>query len=169
MAKGGPPRPMKTMKPTNSTVAKFPKKIVEKRERAEPKTTSASIKKLRCPARLNTVAQAEWRRLVGLYSEFEDDFMGGLDLSTLMVYCEQYATYTLAMGKLAETTIVYKSSSKEDPKINPWLKVANEAADKMLRYGQILLLDPISRARMGLARVKAEELDPMEVFMKNRG
>jgi phage terminase small subunit len=67
------------------------------------------------------------------------------------------------MGKVRESSEVYKAEN--GPKVNPWLRVANDAATQIKKYGEILLLDPVSRARVGLAKSKQEELDPMAALL----
>jgi P27 family predicted phage terminase small subunit len=90
--------------------------------------------------------------------------MTDLDKNALEVYCENFVIFRKAMEKVRETTEVYKS--EQGPKINPWLKVANDASTQMKKYSEILLLDPVSRARVGLAKTKAEEEDPMEKLLR---
>ena len=53
-----------------------------------------------------------------------------------------------------------------EPKINPWVKVANDSAELMRKYGGLLLLDPISRARVGLAKANDEKLSPMAKMLR---
>ena len=82
-----------------------------------------------------------------------------MDQNALEIYCEAVVTYQKAMAKVRETAEVYASKQDNNrPKKNPWLTVANDASDQIKKYGEILLLDPVSRARVGLA--KANEEDP---------
>ena len=111
----------------------------------------------------------ESHRIVNLYKELEYPIITDLDKNALEIYCENFVIYRKAMEKVRETTEVYKS--EYGPKVNPWLKVANDASTQMKKYSDILLLDPVSRARVGLAKTQAEkdDISPMAVFLKNRG
>ncbi|MHB1316158.1 MAG: P27 family phage terminase small subunit, partial [Christensenellales bacterium] len=67
-----------------------------------------------------------------------------------------------------ETSEVYNSKNDPRPRKNPWLTVANDAAVQVKKYGELLLLDPVSRARAGLVKTPEKELSPMAKFMKER-
>ena len=128
--------------------------FVEARERNEPKIKTMN---LRCPKHLPLGAQKEWRRIVKLYKELDKPIINDLDLTTLEVYCVEVDRYNIAIQKVQETSEVIKINGQA--KINPWLKVANDASEKIRKFGELLLLDPVSRARVGLAKAKQEE-DP---------
>ena len=59
------------------------------------------------------------------------------------------------MAEVRKTTEVYMSET--GAKKNPWLIVANDAANQIKKYGEVLLLDPVSRAKVGLAKSKPKE------------
>jgi P27 family predicted phage terminase small subunit len=160
-------KPTTLINMTNRKVNKIGKDKLDARAKAEPKAKSAFLK---CPDRLNEAAASEWHRIVALYREFENEIMNDLDEDMLMVYCEAVVTYKLAMDKVKDTAAVYKSPKDAEPKINPWLTVANSASDIMRKNSDMLLLNPVSRARAGLAIAKASEeaLSPMASFLKNR-
>jgi P27 family predicted phage terminase small subunit len=143
------------------------KSEMDARERAEPTPKSNDLV---CPEHLNPLVAAEWGRLVGLYKEFETQVVADLDKDFLMIYCESVVMYTKAMKKLHGGSAVYKSPKDGDFKINPWVKVAQDASNTMLKFGGFLLLNPIARAEAGLAKVKASEdnLSPIARFMKER-
>ena len=85
------------------------------------------------------------------------------------IYCEALVTYRKAMLNVRKTTEVYiDKQDQSKPKRNPWLTVANEAAMQIKKYGEILLLDPVSRARVGMAKSNDETEDPMSAFIKRR-
>jgi len=140
------------------------KKQLADRVKKEPKPLSKSMS---CPSRLTVAAQAEWKVLVALYDELSETLLGDLDRNALEIYCEAMVRFRKAMDKVHETSEVYKHGT--ELKINPWLKVADEAAQVVKKYGEMLLLDPVSRARVGLARSKEEELTPLANFLKNKG
>lgn len=130
---------------------KLSKAEIAARRNNQPNIQSAN---LRCPATLCDEAKKEWKRIVKLYKELDKDLINDLDLTTLAVYCENVATYQKAMEEVRKTTEVYMTS--QGPKINPWLTVANNASVQIKKFGEVLLLDPVSRARAGLAKTKAD-------------
>ena len=139
---------------------KMSKGKIERRKKNEPFSEVAELKP---PKSLSKEAKVEWNRIKKLYSELSQPIMSDLDVNALEIYCESMITYRKAMKKVSETSEVYKADS--GPKVNPWLRVANDAATQVKKYGEILLLDPVSRARVGLAKAKQEEIDPMEALI----
>lgn len=133
----------------------------------EPKIKSNS---LHCPVHLSDEAKKEWRRIVKLYAELSGDFICDLDVNTLEVYCEALITYRKAMNKVHETSEIY--SDKTDGgkyKINPWLRVANAASITIKKYGEVLLLDPVGRARAAISNKKDEKpVSKFDKFGKNQ-
>lgn len=140
---------------------------LERRRNNEPTINSA---KLRIPTHLSEGAKKEWRRIVKLYRELDKAIITDLDANALEIYCEALVTYRKAMEKVRETSEVYISKSEGNrPKKNPWLSVANDAAIQLKRYGEILLLDPVSRARVGLTKEKdPQDEDPMAALLGKR-
>jgi len=128
---------------------------LESRLRNEPKPKSA---RLATPPWLSDAAKKEWKRLAKLFKEMDSMVLSDLDTNALAIYCECVVTYKKAMLKVRETNEVYASNGQ--PKKNPWLTVANEAATQIKKYGEILCLDPVSRARVGLGKSRKEE-DPL--------
>jgi P27 family predicted phage terminase small subunit len=140
---------------------------LEKRRANEPKIDSA---RLRCPSRLSNEAKKEWRRLVKLYRGLEEPLLNDLDVNALMVYCEAAVDYAEAKEKLKFSEKIYARPGAFGPvpSVNPWVTIADLAAANMKKFGDILLLDPISRARVGLAKSKEENLSPMESYFKRK-
>ena len=151
--RGHKPQPAQIINFKNDKM-KIGKDKIKARAKHEPKINSA---KLTCPQRLPLEAQREWRRIVKLYRELAEPIISDLDVNALEIYCESLVTFRKAMVKVRESSEVYKAD--QGPKMNPWLRVANDAALMMKKYGELLLLDPVSRARVGLAKAKHEE-DP---------
>lgn len=143
------------------------KATLKAREAAEP---HIKTKKLICPKRLSEEARVEWERIASLYLEFEDTIISDLDVDALMVYCEALVTYNNASEKIKNTAAVYLHPKDGTPAINPWVKICNDATEIMRKHSDMLLLNPISRARAGLARVKADKdnISPMARFIKER-
>jgi len=153
------------MNSTNDT-NRLTKDELAKRKKYEPKIKSNY---LTCPAHLSNDARKEWRRIVKLYGEIEQPILTDLDCNALEIYCEALVTYRKAMQKVRETSEIYASKSDQNrPRKNPWLMIANEAAMHIKKYGEILLLDPVSRARVGIAKAKDEDLSPIARFMRDR-
>jgi P27 family predicted phage terminase small subunit len=163
--RGRKPYPFQIMESTNDK-NRLTKDELSKREKYEPKVKSNY---LTCPLHLSEDAKKEWRRIVKLYGEIKEPILTDLDCNALEIYCESLMTYRKAMQKVRETSEVYTSKSDQNkPRKNPWLTVANEAAVQIKKYGEILLLDPVSRARVGIAKAKDEELSPMAKFLKQK-
>lgn len=139
---------------------------LRKREQNEPKIQSNFLE---CPEYLSDEAKAEWHRIVTLYGEIKQRILCDLDINALEVYCNAVVTYRKAILKVSETSEVYVKKGDKTPRKNPWQRIADEAADTIKKYGELLLLNPVSRARMGIARVKPiEELTGMGLFLRQR-
>lgn len=105
---------------------------------------------------------------MSLYRELKDPILSDLDCNALEIYCESYVTYKKAIQKVRETSEVYNSKNDPRPRKNPWLTIANDAAIQVKKYGELLLLDPVSRARVGLVKKPEKELSPIARFMIER-
>lgn len=157
--------PFSIMKATNDR-NHLTKAELKGRETGEPRIHSHDLK---CPDHLSPEAKKEWRRIVKLYQELDTPILCDLDSVTLEIFCEAVATYRRAMAKVHETSEVYVSKYDQTrPRKNPWLTVANEAAFQIKKYGEVLLLDPVSRARVGLAQSAQKEESPMMAFLRER-
>lgn len=142
------------------------KKELRSREANEPHIHSHILK---CPGHISKAAKQEWKRIVKLYQELDKPILSDLDVNALEIYCEAVVTYRKAMGKVHETSEVYVSKTEQSkPRKNPWLSIANDAAAQIRKYGEILLLDPVSRARIGLTKKNESELSPVGRFLLKR-
>jgi P27 family predicted phage terminase small subunit len=157
---GRKPHPFQIVE-ANAKKQKTSRKKIEGRKNNQP---SIDTSNLICPEHISPEGKEEWKRIVDLYRELNQPIINDLDINALEIYCESLVTYRKAMLKVRETSEVYKS--EYGPKVNPWLKVANDASIQVKKYGDILLLDPVSRARVGLAKSKNEEIDPMEALIR---
>jgi P27 family predicted phage terminase small subunit len=128
--------------------------VINARNEKEPRIKSNYLV---CPRRLSKEVQAEWRRIVKLYRELEEPIITDLDINALEVYCEAVVSFKNTMAKVRASGEVIRIDGVW--KMNPCLRTANEASNVIRRYGEILLLDPVSRARVGLAKAK-QETDP---------
>jgi P27 family predicted phage terminase small subunit len=124
---------------------------------------------LECPEHMCEDAKAEWRKVVELYRDLTDPIVTDLDKNALEIYCENMVIFRHAMAKMRETQEVYAPRTDPNkPRQNPWLSVANNAATICKKYGELLLLDPISRARAGLAKAKEETSSETELYFMNK-
>ena len=162
---GRRPLPFEVIRGQNGRVRKT-KAELDAREAAEPRLPVSDMK---CPRTLSADARKEWHKITKLYLEMENQVITDLDLSALEVFCENLVIWRKAMRKLQESSEVYSIKGDPQPRVNPWLLVADKAAANMRKYGEVLLLDPVSRARIGMAKSKEEDLDPMSVFLSKRG
>lgn len=162
--KGRKPYPYELVEATNDT-NRYTKEALRNRKACQPQIRSA---KLSCPRHLSTEARKEWKRIVALYRELRSPILNDLDRNALEVYCEAVATYRKAIAKVRETSEVYVSRNDNRPRKNPWLAVANEAAMQIRKYGELLLLDPVSRARASLAKPQEEKKTGMALFLEER-
>jgi P27 family predicted phage terminase small subunit len=160
--KGRKPYPFQIVESTNDK-HRLTKDALANRKKNEPTIKS---NRLRCPMHLSLDAKKEWRRIVKLYGEIKEPILSDLDCNALEIYCEALVTYRKATLKVRETSEVY--ASLQGPKVNPWLRVANDSATQIKKYGEILLLDPVSRARIGIAKSNDEDLSPMAAYMKRK-
>ena len=157
--KGRKPYPVEIMQ-VNNEQNRLTKEDLVSREQNEPKLDSAQ---LNCPEHLSEDAKVEWIRIVKLYGELSKPLVTDLDVNALEIYCEALVTYRKAMQKVRESSEVYVSKSDPNkPRKNPWLVIANEAASQVKKYGEILLLDPVSRARVGLSKLSEDTITPVK-------
>ncbi len=156
---GRKPHPY-SMMAENNDQNHLTKRDLRERKKNEPTIESRFLK---CPAHLSPEAKKEWRRIVKLYDELNVPILTDLDTNALEVYCESFTTYKKAIARVRETSEVYVNKSDQNkPKKNPWLTVANEAALQMKKYGDVLLLDPVSRARAGMVKKNPKDMSPMQ-------
>lgn len=113
-----------------------------------------------CPKHLDKEARVEWDRAgkllmaVGLMTE--------LDMATLAGYCDAYSAWARATIEVSITGPVL-IRPEDIPLLNPWLRVAREAFDRMMKNAVLLGLSPSSRA--GLKVEKPKVLDKADKFL----
>lgn len=115
-----------------------------------------------CPKHLNKEARKEWRRAgkilqsIGLLTE--------IDRMIFAAYCEAYSRWIEATLKVQEMGMVYAKGAVLDPdtkkmvggepRLNPYIRIAREAFDQMIRAGTQIGLSPSSRAMLKVERPK---------------
>jgi P27 family predicted phage terminase small subunit len=134
------------------------KEALQARLENEPQPKSFT---LRPPLWLDAEAKKEWRRIVKLYAELDVPILSDFDINALAMYCDAVVTYKKAIEKVREQTEVYVTKDNPNkPLINPWLKVARDAASQVKQLGDVLCLDPVSRARAGMGKKSTPKDDP---------
>ena len=115
-----------------------------------------------CPKHLNKEARKEWRRAgkilqsIGLLTE--------IDRMIFAAYCEAYSRWIEATLKVQEMGMVYAKGAVLDPetkkmiggepRLNPYIRIAREAFDQMIRAGTQIGLSPSSRASLKIEKPK---------------
>ena len=136
----------------------IPSKIIEltggtlrthkKPREGEPKPPDKMPK---CPVHLNKEARKEWRRAGKILQSI--GLMTGLDMAVLAGYCDAFAQWAEATIKVQETGLVYKKKDGT-PGLNPYLRVAKEAYERMMRAAVLIGLSPSSRAGLKVEKPK---------------
>lgn len=120
---------------------------IEAREKNEPKIKSD---KMTPPKSLSYDAKKEWKAIIKLYKELDIPIFNDLDKNALEVYCEYMALFKNTKKEFEDEggkAVDYNLKNKK-------LDVMKECAMMCHKYGNILLLDPTSRARMGVIAEK---------------
>lgn len=131
--------------------------------------SSGQKNKLKCPSGMSEAGAKEWRRIVKLYKEAEKnsgfDFVDDLDESLLASYCESYAVWKGAQRDYQTLPLVQIVDGKYIE--NPYLIVMDREVKKMVSLADKLCLSPVGRAKLGLARTKAQAQveDPMAALL----
>lgn len=121
----------------------------------EPKPPAKMPK---CPKHLDKFAQKEWRRASKILAPL--GLLTEIDMMIFAAYCEAYSRWVQSTLAVQKGGMVYK---KEDgtPGLNPYLKVAREAYDQMIKAGTEIGMSPSSRASLKVhppkQRSKAEK------------
>jgi P27 family predicted phage terminase small subunit len=108
------------------------------------------------PPFLGAYAQEEWQRVApGLHA---CRLLTVVDVMPLAAYCHAYQTWRTAvelMARMAASNPATKGlllkTAAGDPRRNPVIKVARDAAMDMLRFAGEFGLTPVARARLGAA------------------
>lgn len=122
-----------------------------------------------CPSHLNKEAKKEWRRAGKILKSI--GLLTQIDRMIFAAYCEAYSRWIEATLKVQEMGMVYVKGAVLDPdtgkmvggepRLNPYIRIAREAFDQMIRAGTQLGLSPSSRATLKVEtpkpRSKAQE------------
>lgn len=146
------------------------RKTAAELESRKANTPSSQQKnKLKCPSGMSEAGAKEWKRIVRLYKEAEKnsgfDFVDDLDESLLASYCESYAVWKGAQRDYQTLPLVQFVDGKYVE--NPYLLIMDREVKKMSNLADKLCLSPVGRARLGIARTKAnaQTEDPMAALL----
>lgn len=161
------PRPAKPLALIDPTKNHITAAEIEGRKANTP--SSGQKTKLKCPSGMSEAGAKEWKRIVRLYKEAEKnsgfDFVDDLDESLLASYCEAYAVWKGAQRDYQTLPLVQFIDGKYIE--NPYLIVMDREVKKMVSLADKLCLSPVGRAKLGLARTKAQAQveDPMAALL----
>jgi P27 family predicted phage terminase small subunit len=119
----------------------------KRRLRAEPLPELPT--QLAPPEFLLPEAKAEWQRVGPELLRLK--LLTVLDIPMFAAYCESFATWALAERLFAESggkLTIATTRGNEVP--HPLLRIANDAAADMLKFGSEFGITPASRSRLGV-------------------
>jgi P27 family predicted phage terminase small subunit len=109
------------------------------------KKTLVKVQKLGpCPPELSLAARGEWDCVVG--ELVKQDRITSLDRAILVAYCTAYANWIEAEGLVAKFGAIIKSPNGH-PMLSPYIILANQQRDAMIRCAIELGLTPASRLK----------------------
>lgn len=113
------------------------------------------------PIKLSPVAAQEWKRMARELHGL--GLLTVVDLTALVAYCETFATWQEALGKIRETGLLVKASTGT-PVQNPYLNIASAAEKRLRGWLQEFGCTPSSRTRVS-APGAGDDSDPYEAFL----
>lgn len=160
MPKGGKPMPNKILNLLGGTNHNHKK---PRSDKLEPPSKMPS-----CPGHLNDEAKKEWKRASKILQSI--DLLTELDRSIFAAYCEAYSRWSIATAKVKEMGMIYFQNREIDkdtkaviktgiPKANPYIKIAKDAFDQMIKTCEVLGMSPSARARLSLDGGKSTKAD----------
>jgi len=117
----------------------------------------------KCPDHLDAEAKAEWTRAGDILESV--GLMTGLDMAVLAGYCDAYSQWAKSTLKVQEMGMVYQKQDKT-PALNPYLRVARESYDRMIKAAVLLGLSPSSRVNLKVE--KPRKKNKAELFMLSK-
>ena len=117
----------------------------------------------RCPDHLAPVAKTEWRRVARTLHRM--GVLTTIDRAALAAYCQSYAKWVEAEGKMKETPPLVKTPSGYVQQ-SPWLTIANKQLELMGRFMTELGMTPAARSRVtaGDPRMQVPEITFTTVY-----
>lgn len=114
-----------------------------------------------CPDHLDATAKDEWQRIAPQLLEL--GVLGRIDRAALAQYCQSYSRWVHAEKRLRRTGMIDREG-----KLNPLVRVINDAWDQMRRALVEFGMTPSSRARLR-GNGDAKKADPLEAFLSGAG
>ena len=128
--------------------------------KGEPRPKTATT---RAPAGLSRLARKHWTLVAKQLADAR--ILTELDKPALMLYCEAWARWREATTEVEKGGMLIKAQNGFDMQ-NPYLAIANKAADQMHKMMSEFGMTPSSRSRV---QVDPEsDRDPMDDFLKKR-
>lgn len=131
--------------------------------RMNPDEPKPEPSEMTAPPGLSPAALKEWDRVKKVLAE--SGIVSVLDTNALAAYCEMYAIWASAIKHLQREGMVV-SSKRGEPMRNPYLKIANDAHDRMVKMLTEFGMTPSSRTRVSATK-KQEK--PDDKWGKYRG
>jgi P27 family predicted phage terminase small subunit len=116
---------------------------------------SAYVGVPKCPPDLDDVAKKKWKELVKLLAAM--DILTKADRDLMELYCIAYSRCQAAQAMLRKFGEILKSKQGGLYR-SPYLDVANHASKEMQKLAKSLGLDPLSRKKLGIARIRRSRL-----------
>jgi P27 family predicted phage terminase small subunit len=99
-----------------------------------------------CPAFLDDLAKEEWSRMTEILSGM--GLLTSADRAALSAYCVAYSRWVKAEQQVQKYGTIVKSPEKQFPMKSPYLTVADQALETMLKVAVEFGLTPSSRSRI---------------------
>ena len=116
-----------------------------------------------CPEWLDDVAKAEWFRVSKVL--FDMHLLSVADQAALTAYCVEYSRWVFAEAQVKQFGMIVKSPEKGFPMKSPYLTVANQAREAMLKLAVEFGFTPSSRSRIRVPDDN-EAMDEFDQFME---
>lgn len=103
------------------------------------------------PKHLDRMARKEWKRAGKVLQDI--GLMTDLDMAVFAGYCDAYSQWAEATQKVHELGMIERNADGI-PILSPYLRIAREAYDRMMRAAVLLGLSPSSRASLKVENPK---------------
>ncbi len=107
-----------------------------------------------CPSHLDKEAKKEWKRVGVILQNI--GLMTQLDMAVLAGYCKSYSQWVEATLEVQARGMVYKKVDGT-PGLNPYLRIANDAYDRMMKAAVLIGLSPSSRVNLKVEKPKEKD------------
>ena len=116
-----------------------------------------------CPEWLDDVAKAEWFRVSKILMDMH--LLTPADQTALAAYCVEYSRWVFAESQVRQFGMIVKAPVTEFPMKSPFLTIANQAREAMLKLMVEFGFTPSSRSRIRVPDDN-EALDEFDAFME---